>query len=107
MGLTHVLINCMYRGWEGQNGVVIFTVHFSLIALATSSLSQQMEGRHMLLGLSNLFEMYPPSMQVDLVVSLCILGSKNTTLMQIDPLVSVCIHLYQFSKRCFVQDPFA
>ena len=39
----------------------------------------------MLLGVSNLFEMHSPSMYVNLVASLCTLGSGGTTWMQTYP----------------------
>ena len=39
----------------------------------------------MLLGVSSLFEMHPPSMHVDLLASLFTLETGGTTLMQTDP----------------------
>ena len=39
----------------------------------------------MLLGMTSLFEMRPPSMHVDLIAGLCTLGSGGTTWMQADP----------------------
>ena len=49
----------------------------------------------MLLGVTSLFEMYPPFMHVDLVASLCTLGSRGTIWMQTD-------RLYQFLKYWLV-----
>ena len=39
----------------------------------------------MLLGMASLFEMHPPSMHLDLVASLCTLGSGGRTWMQTNP----------------------
>ena len=39
----------------------------------------------MLLGVSSLFEMHPPSLHVDLVASLFTLENGGTNLMQTDP----------------------
>ena len=41
--------------------------------------------RRIILGVSILFEMDPPSIHVDLVANSCTLGSSGPTWMQIDP----------------------
>ena len=70
--------SCMYRGWESHTGIIIFKVHLSLIALANIIPTREKGGKAYALGLSNLFEMYPPSIHVDLVVTLYVLGSDDT-----------------------------
>ena len=80
-----ILNKWVHHGWEGYTGVIMINVHLSLIILANTLPIRKMMERCMLLGVSSLFEMYPPSMHVDLVASLCTLGSGGTTWMQTDP----------------------
>ena len=62
----------VYHGWDSNTGIIMINVHLTLITLV-STLPKKAKG--MLLGVSNLFEMHPTSMHVDLVTSLCTLGS--------------------------------
>ena len=103
-----ILNNQIYHGWEGQTGVIMINVHLFLIALANTLPIRAKGGRRMLLGVSSVFEMHPPSMHVNLVASLCILGSRGTTWVQtlvlkpvsvsemLTCLISICLTNFSF-----------
>ena len=60
-------------------GKIVLKVHLSLIALDNTLPIKENGGLYVLLSFSNLFEMHPPSINVDLVANLCILFSDGTT----------------------------
>lgn len=72
-------------GWEDRTEVIVIKIHLSLIDLANTLPIRENGRMHVFLSFSNLLEMHPSSIHVDLVASLCILLSNDTTWMQRDP----------------------
>ena len=93
----------------------MINVHMSLIDLAGTLPIRAKGGEEYALGVTNLFEMHPPSMYVDLVASLRTLGSGGTTWMQTDPhplilkpvsvseilacLISIRLNIFSFPRK--------
>ena len=73
-----MLNNWMYCcGWEDRTEVIVIKIHLSLIDLANTLPIRENGRMHVFLSFSNLLEMHPSSIDVDLVASLCILLSNQ------------------------------